>query len=114
MHACESVIKRTHSTINKDSIKGQKIHGQSGTMQWHSIMVNSVWENCWLSTLRDREITDTTLRDREIADTTLDIRNQQAILHLKPGTWEHFLSMCVCCWLFSIFCSTHFMDGEHL
>ena len=46
MHACESVIKRTHSTINKDSIKGQKIHGQSGTMQWHSIMVNYVWENC--------------------------------------------------------------------
>ena len=46
MHACESVIKRTHITINKNSIQGQKIHGQSGTMQWHSIMVNSVWENC--------------------------------------------------------------------
>ena len=57
MHACESVIKRTHSNINKDSqkqqkkainyqVQGQKIHGQSGTMQWHSIMVNSVWENC--------------------------------------------------------------------
>jgi len=27
MHACETVIKRTHITINKNSIQGQKSMG---------------------------------------------------------------------------------------